>query len=89
MIYQARIQTEFFLKEVLYIHLTPEDQCFNRDTGTDLPGCWTPLTDSITESKNEEFDDDYSHSMLHFVHAQLNTWDGLNNIVLVHISSQL
>ena len=48
-----------------------------------------PLTDSITESKNEEFDDDYSHSMLHFVHTQLNTWDGLNNIVFVHTSSQL
>ena len=25
---QTRRQTEFFLKEALHIHLTPEDQCF-------------------------------------------------------------
>ena len=28
---QARRQTELFLKEVLHIHLTPEDQHLNRD----------------------------------------------------------
>ena len=39
---QARRQTEIFLKKVVHIHLTPEDEHFNQDKGTDLPGCWIP-----------------------------------------------
>ena len=46
-IYQARRQTELFLKEALHIHLTPEDKCFNRDTRTDLPDCWIPTLQAI------------------------------------------
>ena len=39
---QARRQTKLFLKEALHIHLTPKDQLFKLNTGTDLPGCWVP-----------------------------------------------
>ena len=31
---------ELRVKEALHIHLTPEDQRFNRDVGLELPGCW-------------------------------------------------
>ena len=31
---------ETCMKEALHIHLTPEDQRFNRDVGLELPGCW-------------------------------------------------
>ena len=31
---------ELRVKKALHIHLTPEDQRFNRDVGLELPGCW-------------------------------------------------
>ena len=31
---------ELRVKEALHIHLTPEDQRFNRDVGLELPGRW-------------------------------------------------
>ena len=31
---------ELRVKEALHIHLTPEDQRFNRDVGLELPGCF-------------------------------------------------
>ena len=31
---------ELRVKEALHIHLTPEDQRFNRDVGLELLGCW-------------------------------------------------
>lgn len=38
---QAGRQKELLLKEALHVQQTTEDQHFNWDVGTDLPGCWT------------------------------------------------
>ena len=40
MIDRASRSGELRVKEELHIHLTPEDQRFNRDVGLELPGCW-------------------------------------------------
>ena len=37
---QARGGKELLIKEALHICLIPEDQCFNRTRGLELPGCW-------------------------------------------------
>ena len=36
------------MKEVLHHHLIPEDQCFGRDVGLELPGCWDYLVAGTT-----------------------------------------
>ena len=31
---------ELLLKEALHIQMTPSEECFNRDGGLEVPGCW-------------------------------------------------
>ena len=40
---QARRQKQLLIKEALNIHLVPEDERLNRDTGLEIPDCWRPL----------------------------------------------
>jgi len=40
---RARGQGELLLKEALHIQMTPAEECFNRDKGLEIPGCWTAL----------------------------------------------
>ena len=32
---------ELLVKEALHIQMTPSEECFNRDGGLEVPGCWT------------------------------------------------
>ena len=41
---------ELRVKEALHIHLTPEDQRFNRDVGLELPGCWVSTLKALREA---------------------------------------
>ena len=34
---------ELLVKEVLHIEMTPTEECFNRDRGLKVPGCWTAV----------------------------------------------
>ena len=36
----ARHPRELLLKEAIHIQMTPAEECLNRDTGLELPGCW-------------------------------------------------
>ena len=36
----ARHPSELLLKEAIHINMTPVEECLNRDTGLELPGCW-------------------------------------------------
>ena len=38
---------ELRVKEALHIHLTPEDQRFNRDVGLELHGCWVSTLKAV------------------------------------------
>ena len=40
---QARRQKELIIKEALNIHLVPEEERLNRDTGLEIPACWNPI----------------------------------------------
>ena len=37
---KAKHPCELPLKEALYIHMTPAEECLNRDTRLEVPGCW-------------------------------------------------
>ena len=34
---------ELLVKEALHIQMTPVEECFNRDEGLEVPGCWTAV----------------------------------------------
>ena len=51
---QARGGKELLIKEALHIRLTPEDQCFNRDGGLELPGCWVVTLKAQNENHAHE-----------------------------------
>ena len=34
---------ELLVKEALHIQMTPSEECFNRDGGLEVPGCWTAM----------------------------------------------
>ena len=37
---KAKHPGELPLKEALHIHMTPAEECLNRDTGLEIPRCW-------------------------------------------------
>ena len=36
----ARHPSKLLLKEAIHINMTPVEECLNRGTGLELPGCW-------------------------------------------------
>ena len=34
---------ELLVKEAFHIQMTPVEECFNRDGGLEVPGCWTAV----------------------------------------------
>ena len=34
---------QLLVKEALHIQMTPVEECFNRDGGLEVPGCWTAV----------------------------------------------
>ena len=47
-------RTGAVVKEVLYIQMTPSEECFNRDGGLEVPSCWTTVMRTCEEAGREE-----------------------------------
>ena len=48
----TRHPRELLLKEAIHIQMTPAEECLNRDTGLELPGCWVAALRRQEDSTN-------------------------------------
>ena len=52
MVDMARHPRELLRKEAIHIQMTPAEECLNRDTGLELPGCWVAALRRQEDSSN-------------------------------------